>query len=247
MTTYPALGYIDPSSGKIVKNPVTDAQKAYGVTIGPLANPTTASGTSTGASGYNASPTPTRGKGAFGMVPGQINLPNPYGDLSSVYPNLSGANQSVSGNIMAELGGQLSPGTIRQLQDSAAAFGISSGMPGSQFQGYTGLRNLGLASEALTQQGIKDYNATLPTISSTQTVNPALEAQIAETNSINAAAPDPALAAQEQERLFDKYLSSLMAGGGGTLGRSGPSGGTGTGGVRYLGSKMDYYGDTSFI
>lgn len=194
--------------------------RAPAISIGGYPTP---SNTSTGNSstGYDAAPLPRSGTNPYGYIPGNIGLPDPAADLARVYPNLGPTNAAVSGNIMAELQGQLSPGTIRQLQDAAATFGVQSGMPGSQFQGYSGLRNLGLASEQLSQRGLADYNAATQGISQTQTVNPALQAQIAETNAINAAAPDPTLAAQEEQRKFDEYLSMLMGAGGG-----GPAGGT---------------------
>lgn len=165
-------------------------------------------------------PAPQPGSGAFGAVPGPIGLPNPAGDLAAQFPNLAGANRSVSGDIMSELGGQLSPGTQNMLQDLGAAWSIGSGMPGSQFGRYRTARDLGLMSEQLSQQGLRDYASLIPTISRTQTVSPELQTEIATQNAINRAAPDPTQAASYAKQLFDQYLSALR----------GPAGGTGRGG-----------------
>jgi hypothetical protein len=167
----------------------------------------------------SSNPAPRAGQGAYGSVPGAISSPNPFGDLASLYPNLGGTNSTVSKNIMEELNGQLSPSTINNIRTQAANFGISSGMPGSDFQGYQGLANLGLNTEKLQGQGLQDYLAAITGISKTQTVDPALQTEIATQNSVWNAAPDPAEAAKEQQRLFDEYLKKTMS----------PAGGTGTG------------------
>jgi hypothetical protein len=180
----------------------------------PSVYPPTTTGTTT-------SPAPHPGQGAYGLVPGDISKPDPFGDLSAVYPNLSGANNQISSNIMNELTGQLSPSTINNIRTQAANFGVSSGLPNSQFQGYQGLANLGLTTEKLQGQGLQDYLGAITGISKTQTVDPALQTEIATQNSVWNAAPDPAAAAKEQERLFDEYLKKTMS----------PAGGTGAGGV----------------
>lgn len=172
---------------------------------------------------YNAtSPAPRAGQGAYGAVPGNIQNPNPFGDLSSLYPNLSGTNAQASGNILNELEGNLSPSTIANIRNHAASFGVSSGMPGSDFQGYQGLTNLGLTTEKLQGQGLHDYLDAITGISKTQTVDPALQTEIATQNSVWNAAPDPAAAAKEQQNLFDQYLKKTMSPAGGTGGSNMP-------------------------
>ena len=167
------------------------------------------------------SPAPQTGKGAYGMVPGDISNPNPFGDLSKLYPNLSGANSQISSNIMNELNGVLSPSTINNIRNQAATFGVTSGLPSSQFSGYQGLANLGLTTEKMQGQGLQDYLNAITGISKTQTVDPALQTEIATQNSVWNAAPDPAAAAKEQQNLFDQYLAKLQS----------PAGGTGAGAV----------------
>lgn len=170
------------------------------------------------------SPAPHSGQGAYGLVPGDVSNPNPFGDLSALYPNLSGANNQVSKNIMDELNGVLSPSTVNNIRNQAASFGVSSGMPGSQFQGYQGLANLGLTTEKLQGQGLTDYLNAITGISKTQTVDPALQTEIATQNSVWNAAPDPAAAAKEQQNLFDQYLKKTMSPAGGTGAGAGSSG-----------------------
>lgn len=166
-------------------------------------------------------PAPRSGQGAYGSVPGAISAPNPFGDLSALYPNLSGANSQISSNIMNELTGNLSPSTINNIRNQAASFGVSSGLPGSDFSGYQGLANLGLTTEKLQDQGLTDYLNAITGISKTQTVDPALQTEIATQNAVWNAAPDPAAAAKEQQSLFDKYLQQLQSPAGGTGNRAG--------------------------
>jgi len=49
-------------------------------------------------------------------------------------------------NINSALNGELPPDVIDQLRQHAAEFGVSSGLAGSDFSGYQGLKNLGLTS-----------------------------------------------------------------------------------------------------
>lgn len=158
---------------------------------------------------FNVNPAPQGGNGAFGAVPGPIGIPNVAGDLAAQYPNLSKTNAAASDAILSKLHGELSPDTIKQIQDAAAQFGVSSGMPGSGLAFNKSLRDIGLTSEQMKEEGIKDYNSIIPTISGTQTVKPETKVDIASLNALNAAAPDPAAAASYAQQLFDKYLATL--------------------------------------
>lgn len=178
----------------------------------------------TGSGNTSGIPSPTE---TFGSRVGQIATPNPYSDLSAIYPNLGGTNAAVSSAISTKLAGQLSPETLAGIQDDAARYGVSSGMPGltpDSMASHYGLYRGALARENLTQQGVQDYNATIPTISSTQTVRPETQFAIGEQNAVNAAAPDPAAASSYAQQLFYKYLNALKP--------ASPSGGTGTYGNR---------------
>jgi len=197
----------------------------YGSNSGGAASPTSSV---QGGTSYNVNPPPSGYSPIFGGVPGPIGVPNPFQDLSGVYPNLSGTNAQLSADIMGELSGRLSPETQALLQDKGAAFGVSSGMPGSGLARSRTLRDLGLTSEALQQQGISDYDKAIQAISRTQTVSPEIQAEIAARNAQVAAAPIPSQAASYAKQLFDEYLNSLRRPSGGGGGGSGsPSGGTG--------------------
>lgn len=143
------------------------------------------------------------GGGAYGGIPGPIGVPpNIYAQTAGVVPNLDKLSAGAGAVAGSELAGVLSPETIRNIQDQGAAWGIGAGMPGftpgSLVQNRS-LRNLGLQTEALQHQGIGDFLSTLTGIGGTMT-NPALAAEIANRNSIFAAAPNPAAAAAELER-----------------------------------------------
>jgi len=158
------------------------------------------------------------GAGPYGLVPGSIGLPPVAKQLAGLFPNLQPANDKVSANVMASLRGELSPETIAAIQDEAARFGVSSGVPLSDFSGSRGLRNLGLSVEGTQRQGLKDYLAAITGIRDTQMVNPALQSEIADRNARFAAAPDPKAAANEAERLYQAHLQQSL-----DLGRTGPS------------------------
>jgi hypothetical protein len=52
----------------------------------------------------------------------------------------------VQANLDTALSGGLPQDVVDQIRQHAAEFGVASGMPGSEFAGYQGLRNLGLTS-----------------------------------------------------------------------------------------------------
>ncbi len=175
-------------------------------------------------SAYNLNPTPMQGNGPFGMVPGQLGLPNPAGDLAGQVPGLAGLNQQVSDTIGSYLGGELPPDVIAGIRDAAAKFGVTSGMPGSGLARNIVPRDIGLTSLDLKNRGLAAYNSFIPTVSGTQTVRPELQNQIAEQNAVNASAPNPGQAQSYAKQLFDQYLARLSQGG---RGSSSPAGGTG--------------------
>lgn len=194
------------------------------MTTGPTGNPN-----------YTVNPAPTSGQGPFGAVPGAVGLPDPAGDLAKVYPNLSGTNQALSTNILSQLSGQLSPGTLKMMQDAEAAQAVRSGMPGTNVQrntlmGNRSVRDLGITAEQQVQQGISNYNKTIPTISGTQTLSPALQNEIAMWNSINRSAPDPNAAGNYAKQLFDQYLNAMRQRSGGGQSAAGAATGLNIGG-----------------
>lgn len=140
---------------------------------------------------FNVNPSPGSGSGVFGSVPGPISLPNPYQDVGKVYPALPQTQNAVSSDILKELQGNLSPDTLATIQNQGAAWGVSMGMPGSGVNQSYDLESVAQASQAQQAQGAKAYQQTVPNTSQYLTVNPNTEAEIAMTNSINQAKPNP--------------------------------------------------------
>jgi hypothetical protein len=160
------------------------------------------------ATAYNASPAPTQGNGAFGLVPGQIQTPPSLWDqLNQNVPDYGALTTSATGNINSMLNGQVSPSTMTNLSNQAAARGISLGQPNSPMSNVIGLNLLGTTSEGLQQQGLTDYNSFTGTAGGLQE-SPDTMANIANINSINAAAPNPSSAAAYSKSLFDEQLAA---------------------------------------
>ena len=178
---------------------------------------------------YNVSPSPTSGIGPFGLVPGQIGLPSPSSDLSAQIPGLSALNTSAANTIASKLSGSLSPATIKALQDASARFGVRSGMPGSGLQLNNLFGNIAGFAEGQAEQGLQDYSRFVPTVSGTQTVPPALQTSVAQSNAQLGAAPSPGASQLYAQQLFDQYLQKMRGPGGGTGGPIAPTAGTGHG------------------
>jgi|GEM_PF-5951225 len=157
------------------------------------------------------------GGGAYGGIPAPIGIPpNIFAETAGVLPNLEELTRRAGGVVGSELAGQLSPETLAAIQDQGAAWGVQSGMPGSGLAQNRSLRNLGLNVEALQHQGIGDLLATLTGVGSTMT-KPDLAAEIADRNSIMAAAPNPAAAAAEQQRIWEQRFNLTRGSGGNSL------------------------------
>ena len=92
-------------------------------------------------------------------------------NFSSLYPNLSATQGQASANTLSQLRGELSPETLNSIQDSAARFGIGSGMPlgggGSTIAGNFGRKLVGQTSQGLQSQGLQNYLNTLQGYSGT--------------------------------------------------------------------------------
>lgn len=172
---------------------------------------------------FNLNAPPRTGQGPFGLVPGAIGLPPIYNDVAGVFPGLSGNLGALSANISSDLAGELDPQTIEMLQNTAAQFGIGQGTPLSPFSGARGLRQLGLTAEAQRRQGASNLLSALPTVANTLTVRPETQLEVADRNATLNAAPDPAQAAREAQRLFDLYMARLSGriGGGMSFGGGG--------------------------
>lgn len=174
---------------------------------------------------YNPYPSPRGGQGPYGLVPGPVPMPNPSADLFAQFGALPAANKAAGTDILAELGGNVSPGTRNALKLASAQFGQGSGMGLSGLSDNQLFGNIAGFAEGQVQKGMQNYNQIVPTISQTQTVPPALQADIAAHNATLAAAPDPAQSNALAQKLFDQYLSGLRGPAGGAGG--GPAAGTG--------------------
>ncbi len=152
-------------------------------------------------------PSPQGGSGIFGSVPGMIQNPTSiYDQLKQNVPNYGALTTSATTGIGSELNGQLSPQTLNNIQNSAAAKGVAGGVPGSQFQQNNELANIGQTTENLQHQGLTDYNQFSGTAGQQQ-LAPELQYEVASQNALDAAAPNPAAAQSYAQMLFDKYLN----------------------------------------
>jgi hypothetical protein len=162
-------------------------------------------------------------------------------------------NSALSQNILDQLGGNISTNSLDALRNAAAQWGVGSGLGVDNGAGLMTNKLFGNVlgfSEGQIDKGIRNYNSTIPTVSSTQTLSPALQIQVAQgnqnaenqanqfnsqiaaTNATNAAAPNPATANSYAQQLFDQYLQSMRGPGGGTMGFGGfGNGAVGAGGT----------------
>jgi hypothetical protein len=201
---------LNPASG--VGSYFNGAASGLGGSYGGVPS-TGSTGTSGGSVPFSLNPTPTQGSGTtFGMVPGAIGAPPSVWQQEQQIPGVSAATTAETGNINSELAGQLSPGTTENLEDSAAARGLSLGQGGNTgLVDETLLKTLGLTQEELQQAGSTNLNSFLST-SGQQQQSPQLMAEIASSNATNAAAPNPTLWNEEQIAL---HQGSGGGGGGG--------------------------------
>ena len=167
---------------------------------------------------YPINPTPTAGSGTvFGKVPGPITLPQPAQDLATAAPGVAGLGGTIANTLSQKLGGQISPGTQAALQNAAATYGMNIGQAGLSPLAYHNLfANIAGFSENQANQAIQEYGPFVSAVSGTQTVRPELQAQIAQENALQAAAPDPAAAQSHAENLFASYAAAMRGPGGGT-------------------------------
>jgi hypothetical protein len=161
--------------------------------------------------GFNANPTAQLGNGAYGAVPGAVAIPpSIYSQVNQAVPGAAGLAAGSAANIASEEAGTLSPGTLQQLQNASAAFGVNAGtpfgQPGNTLPTENLLTNMGLTSEQLSQQGNQNYLNFLGGVGATQ-IDPSLAASIAQSNAQLAAAPNPAAAAQQQQNLMMQWYN----------------------------------------
>lgn len=161
--------------------------------------------------GYNITPGPQAGQGAYGAVPGAIGIPPDYWtQMQSIYPVTPQAQQA-SRIIGSQMAGELSPEEIATYQRLGAQFGAGITGGPTQFSGRQGLLSVGRKVSDVQQQGILNYEAMLKALSGTLTPQE-LAAQIANRNATMAAAPDPQQAAEQQMRdWMEKFQATMNA------------------------------------
>lgn len=85
-----------------------------------------------------------------------------YSGMSAIYPNLSQTTGQASQNVLSQLRGQLSPGTLATIQNQAARLGVSGlGAPGSDMSNRNLLSMLGTTSETQQNLGLQNFLNTL--------------------------------------------------------------------------------------
>lgn len=139
--------------------------------------------------------------GAWGGIPGPLQLPpSTYQQAVSAVPEIAQNNAAGANLINSELMGALTPAMRAQLQDSSASWGSGSGLgfgsglgqdnwDTSRLLSTIGYQNMGLNNSLNFNQGLE-----------AGMLNPALESEIQQINSTNAAAPLPVLTWEEQQK-----------------------------------------------
>jgi len=204
----------NPSAGTNGFNPASGTGSYFNGAAGGIGGDYGGGSTGTGTSGggttaFSLNPTPTEGGGTtFGQVPGALGIPPSVWEQEQNIPGMPAAVTSNMGNINSELAGTLSPTTTENLENSAAARGLTLGQGGNTgLVNESLLKTLGLTQEELQQAGATNLNQFLSTSGGMQTSQD-LAATIADSNAKNAAAANPTLAAWEAVALGQGIGSS---------------------------------------
>ena len=176
---------------------------------------------------YNPNPTPQAGSGAYGGVPGIINLPtNIYDQVNKAIPGFNNTTNTTAGVIGSQVNGQVAPDVQNMLQQKAAAMGVGGGGGVGQTGSFTSnnyLASLGLTSMDQQDKGVGNYLKFLGGFGATQN-DPNLQFQTSQQNAIDAAAPNPAAAASAQAAEFQQYMNMVKGGNNNFSGPLGPDG-----------------------
>jgi hypothetical protein len=155
---------------------------------------------------YNTTPSTQTGSGAYGAVPGAVATPpSTYEQVSGILPQLSSLTSQNADLIGQQMKGILPTDVIQQIQNQAASWGVSSGMPGSGLSQNLSLRDLGLTSLSQQQAGQDNYLKTLSGLGQQQ-LDPGLLTSLGQYNSTMAAAPNPAAAAEQQAQDYQDSM-----------------------------------------
>lgn len=185
---------------------------------------------------YNINVQSQPGQGAYGSAPGSISAPPSIWDqLSANLPGFGGLTSTGGGDILSQLKGILSPSTQNNIGNYASARGLQLGQPNGPISNEIGMGVTGRSTEDLQNQGLGNLESFLGTTGSEQQ-SPSLLSSIAETNSINNSAPNPAAAAQQMLALYNQYAKP----GGGNSFSFNPGGGSNQGSIAASNGSNNY-------
>lgn len=158
---------------------------------------------------YNVLPQPMTGQGAFGKVPGTIDLPlSRYAQVGNLYGNLPQATQQYLANAQTQMAGGIPKSDQDYMQQLNAEKAVAGGMPGAgagTLYGNRSARDLGLLQYNIQNQGMQNYLTGLNTLGNLQ-LSPELQTGVASENAALLATPDPAEAFQKQLDLYNQGL-----------------------------------------
>jgi hypothetical protein len=158
---------------------------------------------------YNVNPTPTNYSPIYGGVPGATAAPpSTYTQAAGVLPELPSLTAGAGNVVSSNLAGKLSPETLNAIKNSAAAWGVSSGMPLSGLSANKALSTVGLSTEQLQNTGLGQFDQLLTGLGSQQ-LSPSLLTDLSSYNAMLGAAPDPTVANQFLENLLNPASGSL--------------------------------------
>lgn len=86
------------------------------------------------------------GNTPVGSAPSNITAEQNAATADKAAAQMNDLRTQTFSNLGGALRGELPPDVVNQIAQQAAEFGVASGMPGSEFAGYNGLRTLGLNS-----------------------------------------------------------------------------------------------------
>lgn len=132
--------------------------------------------------------------------------------LNNAIPGFSNLTRAASSNVGNELAGQLPTDVTDQIRNTAATQAVINGMPGSSniagtVFGNRTLKDIGLTSLGQQQTGFKDLLSLLQGFSGTVAPTYGQAQEQGNQAATIAAAPIPAQAQNEAQRLYEKYAN----------------------------------------
>jgi len=174
---------------------------------------------------------------------------------------VSNLRDKLFSNLQGGLAGELPQDVTDQIRQHAAEFGVASGMPGSEFANYNGLRNLGLTSLSRMQHAedllTPHFFQNSPTYQRPQSpamnVNQAMDPAFRGTNSApllrmpgspERAPGQPLAQPPDTKALVGDFLAKYLPGGSSHGTRTGPMApmGSGTAPTNDFSSMIPFYG-----